>query len=79
MTTAIKLQNSLNKNIAERVAYEDAKNAESSNVVTHMIKAFAIDHSTLKTKHKATYFESLVDQAFLSDFDVINNSVKANA
>ncbi len=79
MTTAIKLMNSLNKNIAARVEYEDAKNAESSNVVDKMLKAFNVDHATLKTKHKQSYFESLVDQQFLTDFDFINNSVKANA
>lgn len=79
MTTAIKLMNSLNKNIALRAEYEDAKNAESSSVVDKMIKAFNIDHSTLKTKHKQSYFDALVDQEFLTDFDFINNSVKANA
>lgn len=79
MTTAIKLMNSLNTNVAARAAYEDDKKAESSNVVSHMIKAFNVDHSTMKTKHKKEFFESLVDQAFLNDFDFINNSVKANA
>lgn len=79
MTTAIKLTNSLNANIASRVEYEDAKNTESSNVTTLMIKAFNIDHKTLKTNHKKTYFESLIDQAFVADFDFINNSVKSNA
>ena len=79
MTTAIKLMNSLNKNVAERIAYEDAKNAESSNVSSHIIKAFNIDHATLKTKHKQTYFDALIEQQFLTDFDFINNSVKSNA
>lgn len=79
MTTAIKLMNSLNTNIAERAQYEDDKNAESSNVVNHMIKAFNIDHTTMKTKHKKEFFEALVASEFVTDFNFINNSVKANA
>jgi len=77
--TAQKLLNSLNKNIAERVAYEDAKNAESSNVTSHLLKAFNADHVTLKTKHKLSYFEALIDQNMLESYDFINNSVKSNA
>jgi hypothetical protein len=77
--TAKQLMNSLNRNIAARVKYEDDKNAESSNVTSHLLRAFNIYHATLRTKHKETYFESLIEQDFLKSFDFINNSVKANA
>jgi hypothetical protein len=80
-TTAIKLANSLNKNVAERIAYEDSKRVEdeNSNVVSHIMKAFAVDYKTMKTKHTIAYFQALVDANFLQDFDFINNSVKSTS
>lgn len=76
--TATKLRNSLNKNIAERVAYEAEKNVASSNVVNNLFRDFSIDHKTQKTTLKDTFFQKLIDAKFIDSFDFINNAVKAN-
>ena len=79
--TAQKLMNSLNKNVADRIAYEDSKAVEdeNSNVVAFVMKAFAIDHKTMKTKHSLAYFQALVDADFIASFDFVNNSVKSTS
>ena len=76
---AIALRDSLNKNVAERVAYETEKNVASSNVVSNLIKQFSLDHKTLETTLSDSFFEALAKSKTLKNFDFINNSVTANA
>jgi len=79
ITTAKKLINSLNKNVAIRAEYENAKNKSVNNVIRDMINAFNLDHKTLQTKFTEAYFERIVATNSLASFDFINNSVKSDS
>lgn len=74
--TARKLINSLNKNAADRIAYEESKAAHTC--VDKLIKYASLDHSTNKTKLNEAFFENVVKADFLQNFDFINNHVKEN-
>lgn len=70
---------SLNANAQERVAYEESKNAASSNVINNLIKQFKLDRKTFETTHNDAYFKNVVATKFVRNFDFINNSVKSTA
>lgn len=74
LDTAKKLQNNLNKNIAERIAYEQAQSKDS--IVTKLIKYASLDRVTFKTKLSESFFQTLIDSQAVKSFDFINNHAK---
>ncbi|MDX5412787.1 MAG: hypothetical protein LPK02_07045 [Rhodobacterales bacterium] len=72
--TAKKLLNNLNKNVAERIAYEQSKRAESA--ITKVINYCKLDRATFKTTLSEAFFQKLIDAKALESFDFINNHAK---
>lgn len=77
LDTAKKLQNNLNKNCAERIAYQIEKQSEL--VVTSLINHANLDRTTFKTKLSEAFFQKLLDSNSVKSFDFINNHAKQNA
>lgn len=72
--TAKKLANNFNKNIADRIAYEQAQRKET--LVTKLINYCNLDRATFKTKLSEAFFQKLIDSKAVTSFDFINNHAK---
>lgn len=70
--TARKLINSLNKNVADRDAYETSKNA-AQQITDKLRRYLSLDHKTLQTTKSTDYFQRLVDANAVQSFDFMND------